>query len=316
MKIVIMEPLGITEDALQTLSMLLRADGHEFVAYDNRETDRDKLIDRVKDADVLVLANQPLDKTVIDACANLKLVDIAFTGVDHVDVEACKARGITLCNAAGYSTNAVAELAFGLMIDVYRYIVTCDHEIRNSGTIGGLIGHELCGKKLGIVGTGAIGLKVAEIGRAFGCELLAYSRSIRSEGLEMGIKYMDLEALLAQSDIVTLHLPMNAETEKLIDAEKLAMMQPGAILINTARGGIVDNVALAEALKRGDIAGAGIDVFDMEPPLPKGYPLLGAPNLVMTPHVAFATRESLYKRAAIVFENIRCWLIGSPQNEV
>lgn len=126
MKIVIMEPLGITEDALQTLSMLLRADGHEFIAYENRETDTEKLIERVKDADVVVLANQPFGKEVIDACKNLKLVDIAFTGVDHVDVVACKERGIILCNAAGYSTNAVAELAFGLMIDVYRYIVTCD----------------------------------------------------------------------------------------------------------------------------------------------------------------------------------------------
>ncbi len=316
MRIVIMEPLGITDDALQTLSMLLRADGHEFVAYDNRETDTEKLIERVKDADVLVLANQPLEKTVIDACKNLKLVDIAFTGVDHVDVEACKARGITICNAAGYSTNAVAELAFGLMIDVYRYIVTCDHEIRNGGTIGGLVGHELCGKKLGIVGTGAIGLKVAEIGKAFGCELLAYSRSIRSEGLEMGIKYMDLEELLSQSDIVTLHVPMNAETIRLINKEKLARMKSTAILINTSRGPVIDNVALAEALKEGVIAGAGIDVFDIEPPLPKDYPLLGAPNLVLTPHVAFATRESLYKRAAIVFENIRCWLAGTPQNEV
>ncbi|ALU15355.1 D-isomer specific 2-hydroxyacid dehydrogenase [Eubacterium limosum] len=316
MKIVIMEPLGITEDALQTLSMLLRADGHEFIAYENRETDTEKLIERVKDADVVVLANQPFGKEVIDACKNLKLVDIAFTGVDHVDVAACKERGIILCNAAGYSTNAVAELAFGLMIDVYRYIVTCDHETRNGGTIGGLIGHELCGKKLGIVGTGAIGLKVAEIGKAFGCELLAYSRTVRSEGLEMGIKYMDLEELLKQSDIVTLHIPVSPETQGLISRDMLALMKPEAIIINTSRGGVIDNEALADALKEGKVAGAGIDVYEGEPPLPKDYPLLSAPNTVLTPHVAYATKESLYKRAVIVFDNIRCWLEGNPQNRV
>ncbi|MEF9919184.1 MAG: 2-hydroxyacid dehydrogenase [Eubacterium sp.] len=316
MKIVIMEPLGITQDALQTLTMLLRADGHKLIAYDNRETNQEKLIERVKDAEVVVLANQPFDKKIIDACPNLKLVDIAFTGVDHVDVASCKERGITLCNAAGYSTNAVAELAFGLMINVYRDIVTCDHETRSGGTIGGLIGNELCGKKLGIVGTGAIGLKVAEIGKVFGCELLAYSRTVKSEGLEMGIKYMDLEELLRQSDIVTLHIPVSKETEKLINKEKLALMKPKAILINTARGGIIDNEALAEALKDGKIAGAGIDVFEGEPPLPANHPLLGAPNTVLTPHVAFATKESLYKRAVIVFDNIRCWLEGRPQNIV
>ncbi|WP_270505371.1 2-hydroxyacid dehydrogenase [Eubacterium limosum] len=316
MKIVIMEPLGITEDALQTLSMLLRADGHEFIAYENRETDTEKLIERVKDADVVVLANQPFGKEVIDACKNLKLVDIAFTGVDHVDVAACKERGIILCNAAGYSTNAVAELAFGLMIDVYRYIVTCDHETRNGGTIGGLIGNELCGKKLGIVGTGAIGLKVAEIGKAFGCELLAYSRTVRSEGLEMGIKYMDLEELLKQSDIVTLHIPVSPETQGLISRDMLTLMKPEAIIINTSRGGVIDNEALADALKEGKVAGAGIDVYEEDPPLPKDYPLLSAPNTVLTPHVAYATKESLYKRAVIVFDNIRCWLEGNPQNRV
>lgn len=316
MKIVIMEPLGITDDALQTLTMLLRADGHELVAYDNRETNTKKLIERVKDAEVVVLANQPFNREVIDACTKLKLVDIAFTGVDHVDILACKERGILICNAAGYSTNAVAELAFGLMIDVYRYIVTCDHESRCGGTIGGLIGHELCGKKLGIVGTGAIGLKVAEIGKAFGCDILGYSRTVRSEGLEMGMKYMDLEELLKKSDIVTIHIPVSEETKGLISKEMLALMKPEAIIINASRGAVVDNVALAEALKDGKIAGAGIDVYEMEPPLPANYPLLSAPNVVLTPHVAYATQESLYKRAVIVFDNIRCWLEGNPQNRI
>ncbi len=316
MKIVIMEPLGITEDALLTLSMLLRANGHKVIAYDNRETNTDKLIERVHDAEVIVLANQPLDKKVISACDKLKLVDVAFTGVDHVDVEECKKRGITICNAAGYSTHAVAELAFGLMIDVYREIVKCDNETRKGAASGSFVGRELCGKKLGIIGTGAIGLKVAEIGKAFGCELLAYSRTVRSEGLELGIKYMDLDEVLRQSDIVTLHLPVNKETKGIINGDRLALMKPEAILINTARGGLIDNDALANALVSGKIAGAGVDVYEIEPPLPKEHPLLSAPNIVLTPHIAYATQESLYKRAVIVFDNIRNWLEGHPQNEI
>ena len=127
---------------------------------------------------------------------------------------------------------------------------------------------------------------------------------------------MDLEELLKQSDIVTLHIPVSPETQGLISRDMLALMKPEAIIINTSRGGVIDNEALADALKEGKVAGAGIDVYEEDPPLPKDYPLLSAPNTVLTPHVAYATKESLYKRAVIVFDNIRCWLEGNPQNRV
>lgn len=316
MKIVIMEPLGITEDALLTLSMLLRANGHKVIAYNTREDNTEKLIERVRDAEVLVLANQPLGREIICACPRLKLIDVAFTGIEHIDLEACREKDILICNAAGYSTHAVAELAFGLMIDLYRNILSCDHAMRQGIVPACITGSELYGKKLGIIGTGTIGLKVAEIGRAFGCELLAYSRTVRSEGLELGIKYMDLDELLKQSDIVTLHLPLTAETRHIIGTRRLALMKPGSILINTARGGLVDTQALAAALREGRLGGAGIDVYDEEPPLDKDHPFLGSANLIMTPHMAYATQESLYKRAVIVFDNIRYWLEGNPQNIV
>ena len=313
MKIVIMEPLGISNDAFMALSMLLKADGHQVIAYDGRAKNERALIDRVADADVIILANQPLNRRVIEQCHNLKLVDVAFTGLDHVDLDVCKERGIMVCNAAGYSTNAVAELVFGLIVDLYRTICSCDQNLRD-GVVTGIPGTELKGKTIGIIGTGAIGLRVAEIAKAFGCELLAYNRTVKQSGQDMGIKYLPMEEVLKRSDIVTLHLPLTESTAKIIGKKELALMKPTAILINTARGGIVDNNALAEALNQGIIAGAGIDVFDEEPPFSGTEPLVSAKNTILTPHIAYSTKESLYQRAVIVFDNVRCWLEGEPQN--
>lgn len=315
MKIVIMEPLGITHDSFLALTMLLKADGHDIKAYNDRAKTEEELVGRVKDADVIILANQPLKKNVIDQCSQLKMVDIAFTGTDHVDIDCLRQRNIMICNAAGYSTNAVAELAFGLAIDLYRSIPVCNETIRK-GSSEYKIGNEISGKTFGIIGTGAIGLRVAELAKAFGCQLLAYSRHVRQEGVAMGITYKSLEDVLSESDIVSLHLPLTSDTKGLIGKKEIACMKASAVLINTARGGVVDYEALAEALNQEAIAGAGIDVFEQEPPLPKDHPLLSAKNTVLTPHVAFATKESLYKRAAIVFENVRCWLINEPQNIV
>lgn len=313
MKIVIMEPLGISSDSFKTLSLLLRADGHQVIAYDERAKSDDELIERVKDADVLILANQPLRRHIIEACTNLKLVDVAFTGLDHVDLDACRERKIMVCNAAGYSTNAVAELVFGLIIDLYRSISASDMQLRE-GVVSRCPGIELKGKTLGIIGTGAIGLRVAEIGRVFGCNLLAYSRSVKPEGEALGIRYESMEEVFKDSDIVSLHLPLTPQTARIIGTKEIGLMKPSGILINTARGGIIDNEALAAALNEGRIAGAGIDVFDEEPPFSSFEPLLTAKNAVLTPHIAFSTRESLYQRAVIVFDNVRCWLEGNPQN--
>lgn len=315
MKIVIMEPLGITHDALLALTMLLKADGHDMVAYDKRAESDEELIKRVHDADVIILANQPLTKRVIDQCRNLKMVDIAFTGTDHVDVNCLRYRNIMICNAAGYSTNAVAELVFGLVIDLYRTIPVCDRTVRSGGSAFKM-GIELSGKKFGIVGTGSIGLRVAELAGAFGCELLGYSRHERQEGIDLGIQYKSLEEVLSESDIVSLHLPLTKDTKGLIGRAQIGMMKENALLINTARGGVVDYSALADALNREAIAGAGIDVYEQEPPLLPAHPILTAKNTILTPHIAYATRESLYQRASIVFENVRCWLIGEPQNVV
>ena len=313
MKIVIIEPIGITEDALKTLSLLLKANGHEIIAYNRRANTEEELISWVEYADVIILANHPLTGKVINACKCLKMVDVAFTGIDHIDVEVCKAQNIMVCNAAGYATNAVAELTIGLIIDLHRNISSHDQSMK-SGTYLNPIGRELKNKVLGIVGTGAIGIKVSEIARAFGMRVIAYSRTPKKEALKKGVKYVDLDTLLKYSDIVSIHTPLNKETFHLIDKTQLMKMKKSAVLINTARAAIVDVEALIEGLNKGIIAGAGIDVFYSEPPLPRDDQIFKAKNMILTPHIAYSTQESLYQRAVIVFENIKLWLEGKPQN--
>jgi len=316
MKIVLLEPLGISAENLNTLSESLVNAGHEFVAFETRTDDTGELIQRAEDADIVVIANMPFRKAVISRCPRLKMISVAFTGVDHVDLDECRARGIAVCNAAGYSTNAVAELTFGMILSLLRYVTPCEAALRNGGTKGSLIGSELSGLTLGVVGTGAIGQRVAELGKAFGCTLLAYSRTPKKSTEALGVQYVSIETLLSQSDIVTLHLPLNDSTRGLINAERLSLMKPTALLVNTARGPVVDNAALAQALRDGKIAGAGVDVFETEPPIASDHPLLSAPNTLLTPHIAFATKQSLYKRAVIAFNNVTAWLSGAPQNAV
>ena len=316
MKIVVMEPLGVALEKINALAAALQAAGHEFVYYTSKETQQDKLLERVQDADIIMLANQPLSAEIINACPKLKMLSVAFTGVDHIALDACRARNILVCNAAGYSTNAVAELTFGLAISVIRNIVPCDARCRRAGTKDGLVGFELFGKTFGVVGTGAIGARVAKIAAAFGCRVLAYSRTVKQELVDAGVQYVSLDELLAQSDFVSLHVPLTDATRGLINAYAIAKMKQGAVLLNTARGPVVDSVALAEALNAGKLAGAGIDVFEGEPPIAENHPLCSAKNTVLTPHVAFASREALEMRADIVFANIEKWLNGAPQNVV
>lgn len=311
-----MEPLGISKEKLGLLAQPFIQAGDEFVAYNDRATDEQQLIARIADADVVIVANQPLSGEVIAACSNLKLLSVAFTGVDHIALAACQAKNITVCNAAGYSTNAVAELTFGLAISVIRNIVPCDARCRSCGTKDGLVGFELYGKTFGVVGTGAIGSRVAQIARAFGCHVIASSRTEKPELQAAGVEYVPLETLLQTADFISLHVPLTEATKNLIDDKAVALMKPGAVLLNTSRGPVIDSEAVAAALNDGRLGGAGIDVFENEPPIAAEHPLCGAKNAVLTPHVAFASREALEKRAEIVFANISCWLEGKPQNVI
>ena len=311
MKLVVIEPLGVDENLLMDIAKKAVGDSLEIISYPTKVTDTEDLIERGKDADIIMVANLPLNADVINGCKNLKLLAVAFTGIDHIAMDACNARGITVCNCAGYSTAAVADLVFGTLISMYRNIIPCNQVVREEGTKDGLVGFELEGKKFGVVGTGAIGTRVANIAKAFGCEVYAYSRT--KKDLD-GVTYVTLDELMSTCDVVSLHVPLNNSTKGLINKDNLAKMKESAVLINTARGPVVDSQALADALNEGKIVGAAVDVFENEPPIAKDHPLLQAKNLIATPHVAFATKEALIKRAIINFDNVKYWMEGKPIN--
>ena len=313
-KIVIMESLGISAEELAARKAPFEAAGHTFVDY-AKTTDVPTLIEEAKDADAMILANMPMPGEVIAACENLKFIDVAFTGVDHVGLDAAKAKGIKVSNASGYSNEAVAELVFGMALSLARNLSAVEDRCRAGGTKDGLVGWELQGKTVGIVGLGKIGSRTAALAHAFGCPVLAHSRTRHADAPDY-IEQVELDELLRRSDIVVLHCPLNDSTRGLINTEKLALMKPTALLINVARGPVVVAKDLADALNNGVIAGAGIDVFDKEPPLDESEPLLHAKNCLLTPHVAFATKESMTLRAQIVFDNLQAWLDGGQKNAV
>ena len=301
MRIAVMEPLGVEQEKFMQIAREAVGNDVEIVCYDTRTTDVEELGRRGRDADIIAIGNLPFPREVLEKCENVKMLAVAFTGLDHVDLKYCEERGIKVQNCAGYATTAVAELTFGLLLDLCRNIGKCDTAARNGGTKAGLIGFELEGRTMGIVGTGAIGARVAKLAAAFGMDVIAYSRT---PGKVAGVRYVSLEELLAQADVVSLHVPLTDETRGMIGAEELALMKETAVLVNTARGPVVETKALADALNSSRIAGAAIDVFDKEPPLDADEPLINAKNTVVTPHVAFATDESMIKRAEIEFRNI------------
>ena len=314
MKIALLEPLGISPETLESLSAPLKKAGHCFTYYNEKTTDTEELKRRSAGQDIVMIANNPYPDEVVRASEALKLLAVAFTGIDHVGQAACRERGVTVCNCAGYSDESVAELAIGMTIGLLRRVHSCDSAVREGKTSAGLTGREISGRTVGILGCGRIGFQTAQLFQAFGARVLACGCHAREEVKKAGIRYADLDTVLAESDIVSLHMPANAETRGLISGEKLALMKPSAIFINCARGPIVDNEALARALNEGKIAGAAVDVFDMEPPLPTDYPLLHAKNTLLTPHVAFLTEEAMVRRAEIEFENVTAFLEGTPVN--
>lgn len=315
MKIVLLEPLNIPDDMLNQFAQPLIDAGHEWVAYKEKTTDPEEMLRRCRDADIVTIANTPFPASVVMGASKLRLLNVAFTGIDHVALDACREKGITICNAASYSNQTVAELVIGMTIALLRRMEEAQARLRAGGTSAGLLGGEIMGKTVGIIGTGRIGMMTARLFQAFGARVIAYSRTKRPEAEALGISYMPLEQLLAESDIVTLHTPSTPSTRRMLGKEQFALMKPTALFINCARGPIVDSQALADALNEGRLAGAAVDVFDQEPPIPQDEPLLHARNTLLTPHIAFASRESMLRRAKIAFGNIAAYLEGAPENQ-
>lgn len=313
MKIVMLEPLGVSKTFMAPKVQPFLDGGHEFIYCEKKLSDSEKC-QLLKDAEILIIANSPLTAEMLENARKLKMISVGFTGIDHVALDKCAEKGITVCNAQGYATDSTGELAVGLMLACLRNIVPYDAVVRNSGTLDGYQHNTLKGKTVGIVGTGAIGTKVAALVKAFGCRVLGYSRTENQKAIAAGIEYCDLSTLFAESDIVSLHVPLTEETRGLVGGEMIGVMKETAILINCSRGPVVDSAALADALNSGKIAAAGIDVFETEPPIASDHPLLNAKNAILTPHVGFYSEESLAERFDIVVDNISAWINGNPIN--
>ncbi|MBI5685247.1 MAG: D-2-hydroxyacid dehydrogenase [Verrucomicrobia bacterium] len=315
MKIVVLDgytlnPGDLSWEQFKTLS--------DFQTYDR--TPPELTVERARDAEIIVTNKTVLDRAVIAALPRLRYIGVLATGYNVVDIEAARERGIPVTNVPEYSTANVAQAAFALLLELASRTGHHAQTVREGRWTSAvdfcywdfpLV--ELNGLTLGIVGYGRIGRAVARVGRAFGMKVLAsVRRATQSEG---ETQFVDLDTLLRDSDVITLHCPLTPETKELINAARLAQMKPTAFLINTARGGLVNEADLADALNHGRLAGAGLDVLSAEPPSASNL-LLRAKNCIITPHIAWATRNARARLMEIAVENVRAWLRGQPQNVV
>ena len=284
--------------------------------YDRTDSNEES-IERIGDSEIVLVNKTPLPASVMEACPSIRMIGMLATGYNIVDVEYARSRGIPVCNVPSYSTNSVAQFAIALLLEI------CHHCGRHN-----MLVHEgawtscqdfclwttpqmeLAGKALGIIGYGRIGRQTAKIAEALGMKVMAYSRSRNADG-----NYVDLDTLLRESDVISLHCPLFPETKELISRENIRKMKDGVILINTARGGLIDEQAVADALASGKIRGAAIDVTTVEP-IRKENPLLTAPNCIITPHMAWTPIDARRRLLNTVRDNIRCFTEGKPQNVV
>ncbi|MFQ5821899.1 MAG: hydroxyacid dehydrogenase [Candidatus Heimdallarchaeota archaeon] len=292
----------IVDPVDKTLIERLKAEGIEVV--EDLDLDRAGLLEKVKEVDALVVRGRTqVDAEVIQAGTKLKIIARYGVGLDNIDTETAKDEGVFVANAAAAPAQSVAELTITLMLAVLRKIPVGDAGLRRGEWLKKqLMGKTLNGKTLGIAGTGAIGQIVAKIAMAFGVKVIGYDVILYDEVREMGVKYVSFEELLVQADIITIHVPLLPSTTKMFNAETFKKMKKTAILINTSRGGVIDQSALYNALKSGELGGAGLDVFEMEPP--GEDPLFELNNVVVTPHIAGQTQEAQEAIGEIIAQHI------------
>ena len=293
----------------------------ELTVYER--TAPDETVARCKDAEIVLTNKVILDAKVIEQLPALRYIGVLATGYNVVDLEAARRHDIVVTNIPAYSTLSVAQMVFAHLLNITHHVAQHAERVTNGAWQNSkdfcfwdseLI--ELDGLTLGIVGLGNIGRAVARIALTFGMKVMAYSSKSEEALAEMGIqKAASYEDIFRTADVVSLHCPLNAQTKHLVNAERLALMKPSAILINTGRGPLIDEEALADALNSGKIYAAGVDVLTQEPPR-AGSPLIGARNCYITPHVAWATRAARERLDKIAFDNVRAYLSGTPQNVV
>lgn len=314
MKIVITDAMTVTQGDVDIYNF---AKYGELCIYDN--TLPHETAQRVKDADIVLCNKTVFDKEVLENAANLKLIALFATGYNNIDTDYCHKHGITVCNAGSYSTDAVAQHTFALILEHYSKVGAYNSFVSEGGWSRSPMfspfvfpTDELSGKTIGIIGFGSIGQKTAEIAKAFGMKVLVYTRTRRSDD----VIYTDLDTLLSTSDIISVHCPLTKETEKLMTYEKFCICKPNALYINTARGGINDEEGLARALYEEKIAGACIDVLTLEPQRKNCVLNSNVPNLILTPHIAWAPLSTRIRLMGIVENNIKAFLEGKPVNVV
>ncbi len=288
----------------------------------HERTEASLVVERIGDAEIVLTNKTPLTSDTIRRCPALRYIGVLATGYNIVDVVAAKSAGVVVTNIPTYGTDAVSQFAFALLLEVCHHVGSHSSSVLEgewSRSKDWCYWHhpliELAGKTLGVIGFGRIGQRTGEIARAFGMRVLAHDEFQNPAFEKEGISYATLDRLLAESDVVSLHCPLTEKTRGMINRDSIARMKDGAILINTSRGPLVDEPALAEALDSGKLLGAAVDVVSTEPIRPDN-PLLKARNMLITPHIAWAPRESRAMLLDIAVENIRVFLAGSPRNTV
>ncbi|MDE5669988.1 MAG: D-2-hydroxyacid dehydrogenase [Eubacterium sp.] len=293
----------------------------EVVIYER--TAPSDVVKRAKGAEVLITNKTVLNKAELDALApELKYIGLQSTGYNVVDLEAATKNGVTVCNLPAYSTNAVAQQVFAFILHFANQVDLHSESVHNGGWCNcpdfcywNAPLSELNGKMLGIIGFGSIGSRVAEIGEAFGMRILVHSRTKKDLSGFKTAENVDLDTLLKKSDFITCHCPLTPETTGMINKETISKMKKSAVFINTSRGPVVDEQALADALNSNKISGAAVDVLSVEPARCDN-PLLSAKNCVITPHIAWAAKETRARLLDILEENLKAYLNGKPQNKV
>lgn len=289
----------------------------EVTSYD--AITREELLNIVYDYDIILTNKVVIDREVMQRAVNLKYIGLFATGYNNIDIEYAKEKGIAVCNAGSYSTNAVAQQVFAYILNKFSSVERYNELVQKGGWISSPTFSMLCcptdelfGKTIGIIGFGSIGKKVADIAKAFDMNVLCYTRTPKEYN---GVKFVSFEELLSKSDIVTAHCPLNEQSKGLFNDKTFSKMKDGAFFINTSRGGVVDENALLNALKSGKLSGAAIDVLDKEP-MAKDCVLLGAPNLIITPHTAWAPLATRQRLLDIVKSNLKSFLQGEKQNRI
>jgi phosphoglycerate dehydrogenase-like enzyme len=310
MKIVVVDHIHLEEEHVKKLQAI-----GDLQVFRNPPKTLDELKERIKEAEIVMVGWSDLTKEVIDSAKKLKMISIWATTCHYADLKAAKERGILVTHVPGYATESVAEHTFALMLAATRKLLEADKHVRGGNfDWRPFAGRELAGKTIGVVGTGVIGCRVAEIAKTFRMQVLGYDKYPNvKRAEEIGIKYVGLQTLLRESDIITLHVTLTSETERLIGKKEIETAKNRAIIINTSQGKVIDEKALFDALKSGKISFAGLDVLESEPP-DKDNPLLKLDNVILSPHIGFHTVEAAKRCTDICIDNVAKFLEGHVQN--